>query len=62
LPQHLPQQQQRQEEGVVVDGHAAASLLRRLLLWPVTPELLKHTGAGKLVARLKKHPNTVVRG
>lgn len=42
------------------DAWLAISVLRRLLLWPVTSSLLRDTGAGKVVSRLRKHTNTQV--
>lgn len=42
------------------DVYAVMSLLRRLLLWPVTADLLRETQAGKAVGKLKKHPNPQV--
>jgi hypothetical protein len=42
------------------DPVLAAQLLRRLLLWPVTAALLAATGAGRLAAALRRHPNEQV--
>ncbi len=49
------------KESEAADDFVAVSLLRRLLLWPVDAALLRDTGAGKLVARLKKHASGQVR-
>ena len=43
------------------DLYLLVSLLRRLLLWPVTGELLQATQAGRVVGQLRKHPNEQVR-
>jgi hypothetical protein len=59
------------EEGVVGTGRtggaasggdvfALLALLRRMMLWPVTAELLRTTAAGKQVAALKQHPDPQV--
>lgn len=48
--------------GTEEDVYTVLALLRRMLLWPVDAELLAGTGAGKEVARLKRHPNALVRG
>lgn len=42
------------------DVYSLLSLLRRMLLWPVTAELLRTTAAGKQVSALKQHPNAQV--
>lgn len=42
------------------DVYALLSLLRRLSLWPVTAALLKDTGAGRILAGLKKHTSPQV--
>jgi hypothetical protein len=48
------------EEEDEEDVYATLSLLRRLLLWPVSANLLRATAAGKRVAALKLHPNPMV--
>jgi hypothetical protein len=39
------------------DVFGLLSLLRRMMLWPVTADLLRTTAAGKQVAALKQHPD-----
>jgi hypothetical protein len=43
------------------DVFSLLALLRRMMLWPVTAELLRATAAGKQVAALKQHPDPQVR-